>query len=147
YRAYRKADVPGSEQDRYLNEYRQVAEMLGARDVPASRAQLRDYFAAIQSELRYDERSRQTLEILATMPLPIMAAGLSRRVFLGAGAALLPDWGRRLLGRSRRQRALDRAAATTLKRSGPVIRLSMSKGVAWRSAQRVGVSPACLHFD
>src|SRR5699024_9376305 len=29
YLAYRKADVPGSEQDRYLNEYRQVAEMLG----------------------------------------------------------------------------------------------------------------------
>lgn len=147
YLTYRKADVPGNEQDRYLNEYRLVAEMLGARDVPASRAQLQDYFASIQGELRYDERSRETLEILATMPLPVVAAGFSRRMFLGAGAALLPVWGRRLLGRNRRQRMLDRTASAALRRTGPVIRSSMSKGVAWRSAQRVGVSPDCLHFD
>lgn len=146
YLTYRRADVPGAEQDRYLDEYRQVAEMLGARDVPASRAQLTDYFESVQGELRFDERSRATLAVLESMPLPIVAAGLSRRVFLGAGAALLPAWGQRLLQRNRRQRALDRAGAEMLYRMGPLIRNSMSKGVAWRSAQRVGASPECLTF-
>jgi len=147
YLTYRRVNVPASEQDRYLDEYRQIAEMLGARDVPASRAQLREYFASVQSELRYDERSRETLAVLASIELPIVAAGLSRRVFLGAGAALLPAWGQRLLGRSRRQRLQDRAASAVLYRMGPMIRASMAKGVAWRSARRVNASPDCLHFD
>lgn len=146
YLRYRRGDVPGAEQDRYLDEYRLVAEELGARDVPRSRAQLQDYFQSVQTELRFDHRTRETLEILESMPLPIFAAGLSRRMFIGAGAALLPDWGRRLLGRGRRQQALDRAAAAALNRVGPMIRSAMSEGVARRSARRVGASADCLEF-
>lgn len=146
YLRYRD-DVPGSEQDRYLDEYRLVAEKLGARDVPRSRAQLQDYFNSIQGELRFDSRTRETLSILESMPLPIFAAGLSRRMFIGAGAALLPDWGRRMLERGRRQQALDHAAAATLNRVGPMIRSAMSEGVARRSARRVGAAPDCLEFD
>lgn len=147
YLRYRNDAVPGSEQDRYINEYRLVAEKLGARDVPRSRAQLHDYFKSIQGELRFDSRTRETLAILESMPLPVFAAGLSRRMFIGAGAALLPDWGRRLLGRGRRQQALDQAAAATLNRVGPMIRSAMSEGVAKRSARRVGASPDCLTFS
>lgn len=146
YLTYRNPDVPGSEQDRYLNEYRKVAEMLGARNVPASRAQLRDYFASVEGELRFDERARDTLAVLDSMPLPVVAAGVSRRVFIGAGAALLPEWGQRLLGRGKRQRVADKAASAALYRTGPIIRNAMSRGVAWRSIQRTGASPECLVF-
>src|SRR5699024_696704 len=118
-----------------------------ARDVPASRKQLHAYFEAIQPELRFDERARDTLAVLESIPLPIPAAGLSRRVFIGAGAALLPEWGLSLLGRGRRQRAVDQASAMTLKRMGPVIRSAMAEGVAWRSSRRVGAAPECLYFD
>src|SRR5699024_5552423 len=95
---------------------------------------------------RFDSRTRTTLAVLESMPLPIVAAGLSRRVFIGAGAALLPEWGRRLIGRGQRQRTLGRAAAAGLYHAGPMIRAAMSEGVARRSARRVGAPPACLEF-
>src|SRR5699024_6529907 len=92
YKAYRRADVPLAEQDRYFDEYRRVAEALGARNVPDSRAKMQAYFDAVQPELRFDQRSRDTLAVLEAMPLPIPLAGVTRRGFLGAGAALLPGW-------------------------------------------------------
>lgn len=147
YLVYRRPDVPGHEQDRYLDEYRRVAEMLGARNVPASRAQLQDYFESVQDELRFDARARATLAVLDEIPLPVAAASVPRRVFIGAGAALLPSWGRQLLERGRRQRVLDTAGSAALYRAGPVIRNAMSRGVAWRSTQRMGVSMDCLTFD
>ncbi len=146
YLTYRRADVAGADQDRYFDETRRIAEALGARDVPASRAQMRDYFESVQPELRFDERSRATLAVLESMQLPIPVAGVSRRMFLGAGAALLPDWARQLMTRSRRQRAIDWGARASLRQVSPLIRAALSEGVAKRSARRVGASPDCLVF-
>ena len=47
--------------DRYYDEYRCVAEALGAVDVP-QQAEVAAYFCARQPELRVDERSREVLE-------------------------------------------------------------------------------------
>lgn len=147
YMRYRRPDLSVATQDRYFDETRRIAEALGATDVPASRAQMDEYFAAMQPELRFDERSRETLAVLEAMALPIPVAGVSRRMFLGAGAALLPEWARSLIHRSSRQRLLDRAAAEGLARVAPLIRASMSEGVAVRSARRAGADRACLVFD
>lgn len=147
YKRYRRADMSVAVQDRYFDETRRIAEALGARDVPASKAQMDDYFAAMQPELRFDERSRDTLAVLESMDLPIPVAGVSRRMFLGAGAALLPAWARRLIHRSSAQRLFDRASAEALDRVAPLIRAAMSEGVAVRSARRAGAERDCLSFD
>ncbi|WP_423821997.1 oxygenase MpaB family protein [Salinisphaera sp. SPP-AMP-43] len=147
YKRYRRPDLARDVEDRYFDETRCIAERLGARDVPASRAEMDDYFAAIQPELRFDERSRATLAVLEAMDLPVPMAGLSRRTFLGAGAALLPEWARSHMQRSRRQRLIDRASATALHRVAPLIRASMSEGVALRSARRCGAGPEALVFE
>lgn len=147
YMKYRKPDLSVAWQDRYFDETRRVAEALGARDVPASRAEIEAYFQAMQPQLRFDSRTRDTLAVLDSIPLPIPAAGISRRLFLGAGAALLPDWGQQLIARSRRQRALDWGASQGLRRVAPMLRAAMSEGVAMRSARRVGRGAECLRFN
>ena len=146
YMRYRRPDLSVAVQDRYFDETRRIAEALGAQDVPASRAEMDDYFAAMQPRLRFDERSRATLAVLEAMELPIPIAGVSRRMFLGAGAALLPRWARELIHRTPRQRLIDRGAAESLNRVAPLIRAAMSEGVAVRSARRAGADRACLRF-
>ena len=42
---------------------------------------------------------------------------------------------------------LDRAAAESLYRVGPLIRASMSEGVGVRAARRAGANRDCLVFD
>jgi uncharacterized protein (DUF2236 family) len=147
YKRYCRSDLPPAVEDRYFDETRIIAEALGARDVPASRAAMDAYFAAIQEQLRFDARSRATLAVLDAMQLPIPVGGVSRRLFLGASAVLLPDWAQALIGRGTRQRAFDRSAAAALYRLAPVIRASMAQGVATRSAHRCGATRNCLYFD
>lgn len=144
--AYREPQLSIAWQDRYFDETRRVAEALGARDVPDSRAAMEAYFRAMQPQLRFDARSRATLAVLEAMTLPVPAARLARRLFLGAGAALLPQWSRRYIPRSRRERAVDAAARAGLRRVAPAIRSAMAEGIAMRSARRVGRGGACLEF-
>src|SRR5699024_7515140 len=99
-----------------------------------------------QPELRFDWYSRDTLAVLEQMPLPVPVAGLSRRTFLGAGAVLPPDWVIHRMGRTRRQRLVDRSAAATVKMAAPALRAAMREGISWRSAQRCGVGREVLRL-
>lgn len=138
YRMYCQP-VPDAMADRYYDEVRRVAEALGAADVPASQAQVRDYFAAMQPQLRFDARSREVMEVLARIALPVPVAGISRDLFLGAAVALLPDWALPLLafGKGRRARAM--LASTTLRGMAPLFRAALTDGVSARACARVGV--------
>jgi uncharacterized protein (DUF2236 family) len=136
--------VPAAVADRYYDECRRVAEALGARAVPASEAAVADYFARMRPQLLADARSREVLAILAEIRLPVPAAGLSREVFLGAGAALLPDWAALLLGRGPLQRARDRASGRLLRGMAPLFRAALDDGLASRACRRVGLAPAAL---
>jgi len=144
YRRYRRRDLHAGIADRYYDETRRVAEALGARDVPGSEAAVEAYFAERQMELRFDERSREVLTVLAAIELPVPMAGLSRELFLGAGAALLPAWAIEKLDRSPRQRAEAQFAAAALRGLAPVFRGALSEGVAARSCRRMGRSPRLL---
>lgn len=137
-------EVPGDIADRYYDEYRRVAEALGAREVPASAAQVHDYFAAQQPQLRMDARAREVLEVLQAVRLPVPLPGLSRELFLSAGAALLPDWAQQLLGRSGGQRLRARLAARTLRGAAPLFRAALGDGIATRACRRVGRDPRSL---
>ena len=137
-------EVPAHIADRYYDEYRRVAEALGAVDVPRSEAEVAAYFCARQPELRVDERSREVLEVLSGVRLPVPVPGLSREVFLGAGAALLPDWAEGMLERSGRQRAQAAASAKLMQGMAPLFRRALPDGLASRACARMGVPVSVL---
>ncbi|NNC23803.1 DUF2236 domain-containing protein [Salinisphaera sp. USBA-960] len=144
YERYNGITLPRWLADRYFDETRRVAERLGATDVPASRSQMDDYFSAVQPELCFDARAREALSWLEAIQLPSKTAGLSRRLFLGAGAALLPEWALNLMQRRPLDRASYRVAAVTMRRAAPVLRGAMGEGVVLRSARRCGATRASL---
>jgi hypothetical protein len=79
--------------------------------------------------------------VLAEMRLPVPMPGLSRDVFLGAGAALLPDWAQALLQRTDRQRRQARLAAAGLRAMAPLFRAALRDGPAQRACIRTGHGP------
>lgn len=143
YRRYCRA-VPTALADAYYAEGACVAEALGAADVPVSEAAVVAYFDSVRDTLRYDERSREVLAVLSRMRLPVPMEGLSRDLFLGAGAALLHDWAERLLQRTPLQRMRTRAAAGSLVRLAPLFRAALPDGIAPRACARVGVDASLL---
>jgi uncharacterized protein (DUF2236 family) len=143
YRRYCRA-VPAVLADAYYAEVAYIAVALGAADVPVCEADVDAYFASVRDTLRYDERSREVLAVLSRMRLPVPMAGLSRDLFLGAGAALLPDWADRLLERTPPQRILTRAGAGSLARLAPLFRAALPDGIAPRACARVGVDASLL---
>ena len=133
--------VPVADADRYYDESRCVAEALGARAVPRSEADVATYFEDVQPRLAFTDRSREVLRVLDTMPLPVPMAGVSRKVFLGAGMALLPDWARERLGRGRAERSRDALAARLLATAAPLFRAGLNDGPAQHACRRVGLDP------
>ena len=145
YRRFAHRHVPRAIADRYYDEVRRIAEALGARDVPASEAEVSDYFAQIRPQLAYTDRSREVLRILAGVRLPVPFAGLSRDVFLNAAIALLPAWASGLLHHTPRQRQQARLAARVLWSMAPAFRAALREiGVVSRSCRRVGVAPEAM---
>ncbi|HET6432750.1 oxygenase MpaB family protein [Dyella sp.] len=145
YRRYSHVALPEGAADRYYDESRRVAEALGARDVPRSEQEVADYFRQVRPTLAYTARTRTVLEVLGEVRLPVPVPGLSRDVFLHAGAALLPEWGLRLLRRTPVQRAQARLAAHALWSMAPVFRAALSEGIAVHACRRVGLDPRVLH--
>lgn len=143
YRHYCRP-VPTALADAYYAETARVAEALGATGVPASEAEVAAYFDSVRDTLRCDERSREVLAVLSRMRLPVPMAGLSRDLFLGAGAALLPAWAETLLRRTRFQRIETRAAARSLTMLAPLFRAALPDGIAPRACARVGMDAALL---
>lgn len=112
--------------------------------MPASQRAVTAYFQAVRAELSYSERSRQVLDVLARIRLPVPMAGISRELFLGAAMALLPEWARLLLRLSPRQRLQAGLGERALWAIAPLFRVALRDGVAARSCRRMGVSPEIL---
>jgi len=144
YRRYSHIALPPDAADRYYGEVRRIAELLGARDVPASEREVFDYFRRIRAELACTERSRVVLGLLAQVRLPVPAAGLSRDLFLLAGNALLPDWAAAMLERTPRQRRQAEFAARALWSIAPVFRAALRDGIASRACRRMDIPPEQL---
>lgn len=141
YRRYSHIALPPGAADRYYDEVRCIAEALGATEVPASEKSVEAYFQRIQPELVDTERSRVVLSLLWQVRLPVPAARLSRDLFLHAGAALLPEWANKLLGRSTWQQRQAEVAAGVLWSLAPVFRAALKDGIASRACRRMGMDP------
>ncbi len=91
YLRYRDPTLSAVAQDRYVADVAIVAERLGARDVPRSRAEVATYFARLRPHLRGDHRVRAVADaLLAPGEDAVQAAGLS--LASAAAVDLLPDW-------------------------------------------------------
>jgi uncharacterized protein (DUF2236 family) len=141
FQRYRGTRLSPTAHDRYYRETARIAELLGARRVPKSAAAVSRYFEKLQPQLRFDARSREVLEVLQNITVPIAGGALAREVFIGAGAVLLPAWAGTLMGRSLMPRLRAEAAARCLQLAGPALRAALSDGVVARSCRRVGVDP------
>jgi uncharacterized protein (DUF2236 family) len=146
YEAYCRMRIPAAMQDRYLVEMARIAKALGARDVPQSTADLDSFFVQVRPELVFDARTRETLRILGSIRLPIPFSGISRDLFMGAAAALLPTWALDLMERSGLRRLRDRGASGALQLIAPSVRDAMAEGgLAWRACRRTGADYAGLY--
>lgn len=144
YRRYSHIAMPADGGDRYYAEVALIAEALGAREVPKTERDVAAYFERMQPQLVFNERSRIVLGVLSKVRLPVPAAGLSRDVFLNAGAALLPPWASAMLGHTAIQRTQSKLAASTLWAMAPMFRMALTEGIAAHSCRRVGREMASL---
>lgn len=134
--------VPTADADRYYDETRRIAEALGAEGVPRSERDVAEYFEGVQPDLAFTDRSREVLRVLDTLRLPVPMAGLSRRVFLGAGLSLLPGWAHERLGHGPGERRRAALAARALAAAAPLFRAGLNDGPAQHACRRLGLDPA-----
>lgn len=95
---YRDPAMPITRQDAYLAEMAQVAEALGATDVPRTRAALTAYLAAMRPALRSDARTREVVRLLVRRPSPSLLNAPANALMMQAGVDLLPGWAARMHG-------------------------------------------------
>ena len=135
------APLSVAEQDRYFEEEARVAALLGAPDVPRSRAQVDAYLEAQRPGLVNSERTREVVRLVMTMPVanPLLVPAV--RTMADAGVALLPPWARQTLGlhRPSLRRSLALAGMRGL---APTLRWALGPGLAARARRRVAAVPA-----
>lgn len=95
--------LDGTQADSYLAEQVRAAELIGVPDVPATRAELADYFRAVRPVLRSSPIARTAALRLAVPPMPLWVQLVTpaRPVWTTIAAlafALQPGWARRLYG-------------------------------------------------
>jgi uncharacterized protein (DUF2236 family) len=132
--------LPIAAQDQYFAETARIAAMLGASNIPGSRAAIDAYLQAMRPELVASERTREVVRILLSAPAPSVLMRPAGALMLNAGVDLLPDWAQAMLG-FERYAALRR----TLTRPGvrlvaPVIRWALVNGVSKRARRRVAAA-------
>jgi len=143
-RAYLRYRNPGfsiADQDRYYDEIAQIAEALGATDVPRSRAAMDAYLRDMQPEWHCNDRTRQTLALVLQAPAPNALALPWTRLMMRAGVELLPPQAKALLGVAPSSAAgrwlLDRAVWTAAR----PIRWAVRNGSVHLARQRMGLPP------
>lgn len=101
----RRAGAPISDHDadQYLREQVRTARMIGIPEVmvPATVADMRQYFRDVRPELRLTDAARRGVRVLAVPPMPkrvrlLTPARPAWAGLAGMAFALLPTWARRL---------------------------------------------------
>ena len=137
YLRYGSASLSADEQDRYYAETSRIAHMLGARDVPASCADIEAYLNAMRPQLQASERAQEVVRILMSARLPNLAMKPAGRLIMHAGVDLLPDWAQPMLGLDTfapLRRAIARPGVRLI---APVMRWALTNGVSKRARRRV----------
>jgi uncharacterized protein (DUF2236 family) len=138
------APISDAEADEYYREQVVAARLLGATDVPASRAEVADYYADVRHELRASATSRAAALRLLVPPMSLRTtlttpARPAWTAVATLGFALQPRWARRMHGVPALP-TTDLAATLTLRavrtavlalpehwRHGPIVREALAR--------------------
>ncbi len=123
--------------DRYIQEMTLIGHRLGAMDLPQSWEATQEALLEYQSELVFDARTREILQVIESYPVE----GLDRpfmAMVLQAAFDLMPDWALHLIDRTRScpiQQQANRCALQVA--AGPIQWMLDQQGVAATARQRV----------
>lgn len=137
YLRYVQPSLASAEQDRYYAEVTLIARLLGASDVPETRAQVADYLVAMRPELEAGPRTHEVVRILrhaAPPDRPLMRPAVG--LMLNAGVDLLPEWAQTMLGFSALARIQGVLARPGVRVIAPVIRWAHVNAVSKRARRR-----------
>ncbi|MGG1946182.1 oxygenase MpaB family protein [Trinickia sp. NRRL B-1857] len=126
------------EQDRYYAEVALIAKMLGASDVPETRAQVADYLSSMRPQLEAGPRTFEVIRILRDTALPerpLLQPAV--RLMFNAGVDLLPAWAQPMLGFNALTRMQARLARPGVRVVGPLVRWAHVNAVSKRARRRV----------
>lgn len=93
--------IDAAEEDRFLAEQVRAGALLGAVDLPASRAEVDAYFAGVRPELVASPVARRAARRLALAPVDRRIAPLARPAWTAVAAVaigLLPPWAKQVYG-------------------------------------------------
>ncbi|RQR51413.1 DUF2236 domain-containing protein [Burkholderia sp. Bp9125] len=128
--------LPAELQDRYYAETARIAEMLGAQDVPRSRAEIAAYLTRMRPELEAGPRTFEVMRILLNAPVARPAMRPAATLVMHAGIDLLPSWAQDMLGVSAfapLRRAFVRPGVRAV---APVLRWALVNGASKRARRR-----------
>jgi uncharacterized protein (DUF2236 family) len=134
--------LPGEAQDQYYTEVAHIAELLGAENVPRSRAEIAAYLQAMQRELVASDRTFEVVRVLMEAPAPRPAMRPAGALIRNAGIDLLPSFAQQMLGFDTfafARRAMVKPGMRTI---APVLRWALVNGVSKRARRRAAAKPA-----
>jgi uncharacterized protein (DUF2236 family) len=132
--------LPVEAQDQYFAETARIAEMLGAKDIPRSRAEIEGYLVGMQPELEASSRTREVVKILMNAKPPSAAMRPAGSLILSAGVDLLPPWAQSMLGFDTYAGVRRALVRPSVKLIAPVMRWALVNGVSKRARRRVAAS-------
>ena len=97
---YAEPRMPAADRDRYFVEMARLGEALGADPVPRSQVEAQRLIEAIRPELSVDGRTREVARLVLDSPAHKASAEPLHKLTMQAAVDLLPDWARRMHGRS-----------------------------------------------
>ena len=97
---YGEPGMSRADQDLYFAESAIVAEMLGARPVPRSRAEAETLIREMRQDLCVDARTREVARLILNPPATDPRAAIAQNVIGEAALALIPRWARAMHGLS-----------------------------------------------
>lgn len=100
YLRYVNPALSEADRDRYFEETSMIARLLGARDVPTTRAAIESYLDSMRPQLQASVRTQELTRVLKNAPTPHIAMKPASKLMFSAGVDLLPDWAQEMLGLS-----------------------------------------------
>jgi uncharacterized protein (DUF2236 family) len=142
YLRYVNPALPGEAQDQYYAEVALIAQLLGAAEVPRSRAEITAYLQAMQPELVASERTREVVRVLMQAPVPRAAMRPAGALMRNAGIDLLPPFAQQMLGFDSFALARRTLVHPGMRAVAPVLRWALVNGVSKRARRRAVAPPA-----
>lgn len=123
-------------QDQYFQEMARLGGLLGAPDLPSSRADVEAALQAYRPELVFGDRARAVVQLLENFPAPLAQRPLLR-VFYRAALADLPAWAQQEMGLQRSSGLQGNAVRLAIRAMALPIREALRDGAAAHARRRM----------